>query len=96
MRKHSVMKMLAWLMVLGAVIGGLIVFFKKSEHGRTTICSMMISMIPIPVRGAATQSAAIQQFPKIRRTPVRKLTRKRIRNLHADERGVLSRKNTAV
>ncbi|MGI6011860.1 MAG: hypothetical protein ACOX8H_10265 [Ruminococcus sp.] len=31
MRKHSVMKMLAWLMVLGAVIGGLIVFFKKSE-----------------------------------------------------------------
>ncbi|MGI6007387.1 MAG: hypothetical protein ACOX8E_07855 [Ruminococcus sp.] len=32
MRKHSVMKMLAWLMILGAAIGGLIVFFKKYEQ----------------------------------------------------------------
>ena len=31
MRKHSLMKMLAWLMILGGVIGGLIVFFKKSR-----------------------------------------------------------------
>lgn len=33
MRKNSVIKVLAWLMILGAAVGALIVFLKKYEEG---------------------------------------------------------------
>ena len=33
MRKNSVIKVLAWLMILGAAVGALIVFLKKYEKG---------------------------------------------------------------